>query len=187
MSNYRRLYIPGGTIFFTVVTHMRRPFLTDEMARSCLHEAIEKVQVRHPFQIRAIVLLPDHLHTLWTLPECDADYSARWKRLKEEFTRRFLQAGGKEGIRSPSRLRRKERGIWQRRYWEHAIQDETDLERHFDYIHYNPVKHGLVKSPRDWPWSSFHRWVREGIYTDDWGCVQNGPLRFDDLDESAME
>ena len=100
---------------------------------------------------------------------------------------RYLEAGGQEGYRSESRQRRKERGVWQRRFWEHTVKDESDLERHFDYIHYNPVKHGLVESPRDWPYSSFHRWVRLGVYPNDWGCSKYGQLKFDDLEETALE
>jgi putative transposase len=187
MPNYRRLFIPGGTFFFTVVTHQRRRFLTDELARDCLHKAIDTVRVDRPFTVNAVVLLPDHLHTIWTLPEGDSNYPARWKRIKAEFTQLYLKSGGKDGFRSASRRKRKERGIWQRRYWEHTIRDEDDLERHFDYIHYNPVKHGLVTRPIDWQWSSFHRCVREGIYPAHWGCLSTGPLFFDDLDETAME
>jgi putative transposase len=187
MPEYRRLFVPAGTIFFTVVTHNRRPFLIDELARDCLHHAIDTVRMRRPFTIDAIVLLPDHLHTIWTLPDGDQAYPVRWKRIKEHFTTLYLKRGGKEGLRSLSRLKRQERGIWQRRYWDHVIRNEDDLERHFDYIHYNPVKHGLVSCPRDWPWSSFHRWVKQGAYDPQWGCVSNGPLRFDDLDETAME
>ena len=187
MSDYRRYFVPGGTYFFTVVTHLRRRFLTDTIARECLRDALETIQAKRPFEIQAIVLLPDHLHTIWTLPRGDAAYPVRWRRIKQEFTERYLAARGREGPRSASRKKRKERGIWQRRYWEHTIQDEDDFERYFDYTHYNPVKHDLVPCPKDWPHSSFHRWVAAGVYPQDWGCAANGPLDFSDLDESAME
>jgi putative transposase len=111
----------------------------------------------------------------------------RWRRIKEEFTEKYLAEGGEEGHTSSSRVRRKERGIWRRRFWEHTIVDETDFERHVDYIHYNPVKHGLVACPRDWPYSSFQRWVQREAYPPDWGGAEHGPIRFDDLDETAME
>src|SRR5262245_5704807 len=187
MSSYRRYFVPGGTFFFTVVTHERRRFLTEPLSRRCLREGLETVRAGRPFEIVAIVLLPAHIHTIWTLPGGDADFSVRWKRIKEEFTERYLGAGGEEGCRSNSRRRRQERGVWQRRFWEHTIKDENDLERHFDYIHYNPVKHGLVKCPRDWPYSSFHRWVQLGVYPPDWGRSEHGALKFEDLDETAME
>jgi putative transposase len=187
MPNYRRFMLPGATVFFTVVTYRRRPFLVEPLARRCLREALAIVRERYPIEVPAIVLQPDHLHAVWSLPRGDADYSLRWRRVKEEFTERFLAGGGGEGGRSASRLRRRERGVWQRRFWEHTIEDEGDFERHVDYIHYNPVKHGLVASPRDWPFSSFSRWVRQQAYPPDWGCASHGPVRFDDLDETAME
>jgi putative transposase len=187
MPNYRRFTVPGATVFFTVVTYERRPFLVEPLARRCLRDAIAAVRERHPIEVRAIVLLPDHLHAIWTLPKGDSDYSMRWRRIKEEFTERFLAEGGTESQRSSSRVERKERGVWQRRFWEHTIEDDDDFERHVDYIHYNPVKHGLVTCPRDWPYSSFSRWVRQGDYAPEWGCTQRGPLPFDDLDETAME
>jgi putative transposase len=173
--------------FFTVVTHQRRPLLTSTPGIDCLRTSFRTILEKFPFQLDAIVMLPDHLHALWTLPENDADYSTRWRRIKGEFTKSYLQAGGEEGIRSSSRRRRHERGIWQRRFWEHQIRNELDLERHADYLHYNPVRHGLVSCPRDWPYSSFHQWVAEGIYAPDWGSATSGLLRFNDLDELAME
>jgi putative transposase len=124
------------------------------------------------------------LHALITLAPGDDRYATRWRRIKEEFTRNYLAGGGREGERSQSRKRQRERAIWQRRFWEHTIVDEEDFERHFDYIHYNPVKHGYVKSPIDWPYSSFHRWVKRGVYEATWG---RDALPFDDLAESAME
>jgi putative transposase len=187
MPDYRRLHIPDGTVFFTVVTHDRRPFLTDSLARDCLREAIEKVRRQRPFTLAAMVLLPDHLHAIWTLPDRDGDYSVRWRLIKQEFTELYLARGGREGRRSPSRMKRKERGVWQRRFWDHVIRDEHDLERHFDYLHYNPVKHGLVRRVRDWKWSTFHRYVREGIYPIDWGSLSGVAMLFEDLDETAKE
>jgi putative transposase len=166
---YRRNYVPGGTYFFTVVTHDRRPILTTDLARPIFHDVIAAVLKDRPFKIVAVVLLPDHLHTVWTLPADDAGYSRRWSGIKEEFTRQFLRAGGTEGPITASRVRRRERGVWQRRFWEYTVRDEDDLIRCVDYIHWNPVKHGLVKSPRDYPWSSFHRFVESGDYPPDWG------------------
>jgi len=175
MPEYRRWYVPGGTYFFTAVTQLRRPLLCDDVARRCLHEAIEKVQGGWPFELTAIVLLPEHLHAVWTLPRGDARYSLRWKRIKEGFTRRYLEAGGREIPPRPSRVRRGERGVWQRRFWEHSVCDEDDLKRCVDYVHWNPKKHGHVKSVRDWPWSSFHRYVELGEYEPTWGAEDPTP------------
>jgi putative transposase len=169
MSDYRRYFVAGGTFFFTVVTERRAPIFTDLPARQILGRAMRQCFQRLPVDVVAIVLLPDHLHALWTLPPGDIAYSLRWRWIKREFTREWLSVGGAEQVRRPSRVRERRRGVWQRRFWEHTIRDESDLEAHFDYIHYNPVKHGLVRRPRDWPWSSFHRWVRLGHYHMDWG------------------
>jgi len=129
---------------------------------------MRRCMLRQPVNTLAIVILPDHLHCLWELPPGDTDYSERWRWIKREFTRDWLAIGGTE-VTTPATSQRR-RGVWQRRFWEHMIRDETDLENHFDYIHYNPVKHGLVARPRDWLWSSFHRWVRRGHYQADWGA-----------------
>jgi putative transposase len=169
MSDYRRNFVPGGTYFFTVVTHERHRLFEQDQARVLLREAIQRVREKRPFTIVAMVLLPDHLHCVWTLPQGDADYPTRWRQIKEEFTRSFLEAGGGEGTVSSSRQRKAERGIWQRRYWEHTCTDEDDLNRCIDYIHWNPMKHGLVERVRDYPWSSFHRYVKQGIYPIEWG------------------
>ena len=169
MPNYRRANTPGGTFFFTVVTYQRREIFTDSPSCELLGNSIRECMERQPFQIDAIVLLPDHLHTIWSLPPGDEDFSGRWNRIKREFTRQWLSAGEVELNPSEGKHRERRRGVWQPRFWEHTIEDEEDFDRHFDYLHYNPVKHGLVNCVQDWPSSSFHRWVREGVYPPDWG------------------
>jgi putative transposase len=175
MPDYRRWFVPGGTFFFTVVTAERRPILCDELARCCLRRAIETIRMRRPIEIVAFALLPEHFHTVWTLPQGDSDYPTRIRRIKNEFTSEFLVNGGKEAPRSSSRQDKHERGVWQRRYWEHTIRDEDDLKRCVDYIHWNPKKHGHVLNVRDWPWCSFHRFVALGEYTLDWGAEDPAP------------
>jgi len=175
MPNYRRNYVPGGTYFFTVVTHWRRPILTSPLGRKCLRDAIKTVRNERPFDLTAIVLLPDHLHAVWVLPRGDADYSTRWSHLKSEFTRSYLAAGGTEAERSESHEKQGERGIWQRRFWEHTCEDEADLKRLVDYVHWNPRKHNLVQRVKDYRWSSFHRLVRLGEYDEDWGGTDPCP------------
>jgi putative transposase len=164
MTDYRRSQFCGGCYFFTVVTYNRRRFLTDDLARACLRRAWRKVRGARPFEVVALCLLPDHLHCLWRLPENDNDFSTRWLLIKKDFTRHYLEAGGRESIQSRSRQHKRERGFWQRRFWEHQIRDERDLARHIDYIHYNPLKHGLVTVVENWPWSTYHRFVRDGFY-----------------------
>jgi putative transposase len=122
-----------------------------------------------PFRVNAIVLLPDHLHTIWTLPLGDDRYSGRWSVIKKSFTSQFLAAGGIDWSVSDGKRQEGRRGVWQRRFWEHVIEDEDDFEKHFDYIHYNPVKHQLANCPSDWEPSSFHRWVKQGVYEEGWG------------------
>jgi putative transposase len=164
MTNYRRNFVPGGCQFFTVnLAERQSRLLTDHV--DFLRAAFRYARGRYPFTVEAIVVLPDHLHSIWSLPDADADYATRWRLIKATFSR-ALPAG--ERI-SPSRLRKGERGIWQRRYWEHTLRDERDYERHVDYIHFNPVKHGWVTRVRDWRYSSFHRMVRLGVYSLDWG------------------
>ncbi len=180
MPNYIRLRSEGGTFFFSVVTHERGAFLTDPSARKCLRQAWKDMRARYPFELVALCLLPDHLHTIWTLPEGDTDSSERWRFLKARFTSRFLVENGREGRRSNSQQKKGERGFWQRRYWEHTIRDDEDLRRHFDYIHFNPVKHGLVEWPERWPWSTFHRYARMGWYDAGWGTEPE--LGIDGLD-----
>jgi putative transposase len=168
MTNYRRNAISGGSFFFTVnLAERRRRLLTDNI--DLLRTAFRDVRRRHPFGIEAIIILPDHLHAIWTLPENDSDFALRWRLIKRAFSR-GLPAG--ERI-SASRASKGERGIWQRRYWEHTLRDEADFEKHVNYIHFNPVKHGHVSRVRDWPHSSFHRMVRLGIYPLDWAGDAN--------------
>ncbi len=165
MVYYRRNRVPGGTYFFTVT-------LADRCSRT-LVEHIDELRasfraIRHerPFQIEAIVVLPDHLHTVWTLPENDTDYSSRWRAIKSRFTRRIRTQGVPLQANSKG-----EYALWQRRYWEHTIRDEDDLKKHVDYIHYNPVKHGLVSRVTNWPYSSFHHYVRRGWLPRDWATT----------------
>ncbi len=171
MPNYRRWYVAGGQYFFTLVTWERMPIFWDPVARRLLGDSFRKVRARHPFQIPAIVLLPDHMHCIWTMPLGDAQFSMRWNEIKRHFTRAWHRggAGCREAARSESRLRRQERCVWQRRFWEHFIRDEDDFANILDYIHYNPVRHGYVERPGDWPASSFGRYVRAGLYQEGWG------------------
>ncbi len=164
MPQYRRHRIQGGTYFFTVVLANRRTALLTEHIDK-LRGAFADVKAKHPFHIDAIVVLPDHLHCIMTLPKNDDDFSLRWRQIKSAFSRRIPHGE----YRSRSRQRKGERGIWQRRFWEHAIRDDVDWQRHVDYVHYNPVKHGWVDKVRHWPYSSFHRFVARGMYPEDWG------------------
>ncbi len=163
MTDYRRNFVPGGSFFFTVNLADRRSRLLIKHIDE-LREALRQTLQRHTFTIDALVVLPDHLHAVWTLPENDADFALRWRQVKSSFSRRLP---GDEPI-SDSRAAKGERGIWQRRYWEHTIRDEDDFARHVDYVHINPVKHRLVTRVKDWPYSSFHRMVKLGILPDDW-------------------
>ncbi len=169
MSDYRRWRVAGGTYFFTVVTYQRRRCLTTPTARQALRKAFETERLRRPFSVMAIVLLPDHLHTVWELPPGDSDYATRWRRIKTLFTRSEAMRDRSGVNLSPSRQKRKEQAVWQRRFYEHACRNEDDVKRCVDYVHLNPVKHQLVKRVRDWPWSSFHRYVKLGEYSIDWG------------------
>ena len=166
MRTYTRTRIPGATYFFTVNLAERHG--NDLLVRhiDVLREAFRAVRTQHPFLINAIVILPEHLHCLWQLPANDMNFSTRWRLIKGHFSR-AIPAG--ERI-SSSRHRKGERGIWQRRYWEHVIRSEKDLRQHLDYIHFNPVKHGYVARVADWPYSSFHRHVARGLYPIDWAA-----------------
>jgi len=161
--DYRRNYVAGGTYFFTVNLHDRsQRLLVDHI--DALRAAVRWVKERRPFVIDAWVVLPDHIHAVWTLPDGDPDFSSRWREIKKRFSRLMPE---REHL-SPTRKNKGERGIWQRRFWEHTIWDEWDYRRHVDYVHINPVKHGLVTRVVDWPFSSFHRALAQGHYTADW-------------------
>jgi putative transposase len=175
MPNYRRYHVAGGTYFFTLKTERNAPIFREQKNVRLLGDVFREMKQNWPLEITALVLLPDHLHSIWTLPPGDAEYPMRWGWLKKEFTQRYLVQGGREQPRSRSRKRNRRRGVWQRRYWEHTIEDEDDFEAHFDYVHWNPVKHGYVKCPHEWPHSSFHRWVRKGVYAHNWGCAGVAP------------
>src|SRR5579885_389161 len=163
MPNYRRAPFAGGTFFFTATLADRSStLLVQHIDR--LRRIYAGVQQRRPFETIAICILPDHLHAIWTLPVEDADFATRWNLIKGGFSR-----GLPSGRRSASKLAKREKGIWQRRYWEHVIRDDADLTRHIDYIHFNPVKHGLVSRACDWPHSSFHRFVKRGDLPEGWG------------------
>ncbi len=182
MPHYIRAYVPGGTYFFTVnLLERKRRLLVEHI--DALRNAFRIVKQQRPFRIDAIVILPDHLHStawkqevgqrrerlpsIWTMPPDDCDYSTRWRLIKSAFS------GTIEPVERLSRRRqvKSERGIWQRRFWEHAIRDQDDFDRHLDYIHYNPVKHGWVEKVSEWPHSSFHRFVRLGFYTENWAAT----------------
>jgi putative transposase len=169
MPTFIRSSEPGGTFFFTVVTYRRRRILTNPDSRLILREVISGVRRQYPFIVDAWVLLPDHLHCIWTLPEGEGDFSKRWGLIKAGFSRRAKPLFHKTTWMSDSQERHRENTIWQRRFWEHQIRDEADLHRHLDYIHFNPVKHGLVATPTDWPYSTFHRYVQQGLYSPHWG------------------
>ncbi|MBU1155743.1 MAG: transposase [Proteobacteria bacterium] len=159
---YRRILIPGGTYFFTIVTHSRIPVFSSSRSVDLLRNVFRQVKERHPFVIDAIVILPDHIHCVLTMPDEDLDYPLRIGLIKSDFARRFALAGPKgKADTNP---------VWQRRYWEHLMRNENDYTKHVEYIHYNPVKHGLVKSPKDWPWSSFNDYVAKGVYDVNWGA-----------------
>ena len=164
MPNYRRIWTPGGTYFFTVNLADRKG--TDLLTRhiQALRHAVWSARRSHPFIIHAWVVLPDHLHCIIELPPNDSNYAIRWRIIKTRFSM-ALPVGEK---RSLSRRRRGERGIWQRRYWARVIVDDADMNTHMDYVHVNPVKHGLVERVVDWPYSTFHHWVDKGVYPESW-------------------
>jgi putative transposase len=163
MPDYRRNRVLGGTYFFTANLLDRNSdiFITQIDA---LRDAVRRTRVKLPFHIDAWVVLPEHMHCLWTLPEGDADFSARWRSIKVLFSK----ALPKTEDRSAVMMRRGERGIWQQRFWEHTIRDDRDYAAHMDYTHFNPVKHGLVEHVKDWPYSSFRRCVANGLYPSQW-------------------
>lgn len=171
MSRYRRADIAGGTYFFTLVTYRRRLLLCDAPVRAALRDAIRTVRARHPFTIDAWVLLPDHLHCLWTLPPGDADFAKRWSLIKRNVSMVCADQYHRVDWMTTSKTKHRESTLWQRRYWEHCIRSETDFANHMDYIYINPVKHGLVYRVCDWPYSTFHRDVKRGLYAPDWAGV----------------
>jgi putative transposase len=168
MREYRRHYRAGGSYFFTVVTHHRQKILLNEDIRTALRASVNEVRQTMPFKVEAWVLLPDHLHCIWTLPENDDNYSLRWLLIKRGVSKQ-CKSYFDEKKQSKSRKSRHESTLWQRRFWEHHIRDEEDFERCMNYVHLNPVKHGYVKRPVDWLYSTFHRCVKRGIYEENWG------------------
>ena len=173
MSNYRRALVPGATYFFTVTLEDRT---SDLLVREIdvLREAYSATVATHPFETIAICVMPEHLHSIWQLPPGDSDFPLRWQLIKRRFSRKMTPAPE----RTASQLSKRDKGIWQRRYWEHQIRDEEDLARHVDYIHFNPVKHGLVAQVKDWPHSSFHKWVQRGDLPAAWGFVKEAGGNF---------
>jgi putative transposase len=174
--DYRRVWHPGGTYFFTVNCLKRNN--NDLLVKHIedLKEAIAKVKRTHTFKIHGWVVLPDHMHCVMELPEGDSDFATRWRLIKMLFSRSV----GKDEYISEIRQQRRERGLWQRRYWEHLIRDEADYQAHMDYVHINPVKHGLVKRVKDWPYSTFHKLVKQGIYSEDWSGGMEKELLYED-------
>ena len=176
MPDYRRAWHPGGTYFFTVNLLQRRG--NDLLTRhiDLLRKAVSLIRQRHPFVIHGWVVLPEHLHCIIELPPDDADFATRWRLIKMTFSKALPLTEQ----RSTIRIARGERGIWQRRYWEHLIRDEEDFRAHMDYVHINPLKHGLVKMVNEWPFSTFHRLVEKGIYPEDWAGGNEDKLEYED-------
>ncbi|MDM8546192.1 transposase [Candidatus Venteria ishoeyi] len=156
MPHYIRMEQPGGCYFFTIVTYRQRCFLTDELARHFLHEAIIKIRQNHSFEIDAWVLLPDYLHCIWTLLEGDDDYSICWNVIKILFTRRAIPHYHNIEWMNASKIKHCKSTLWQRRFWGRIIYDDRDYTNHVDYIHYNPIKRGWAEHPRDWSYSTYH-------------------------------
>ena len=155
MSEYRRAYQAGSYYFFTIVTHARQPIFSNVNNVKFFKQSLAHVSKKYPFQVEALVVMPDHIHTIWKMPEHDSDFSIRWRLIKSYCSRKIPQ-----------------KPLWQNRFWEHVIRDENDLHRHLDYIYYNPVKHGYVDKVIDWPYSTFKHEVELGRYTADWGHVE---------------
>ena len=172
MPNYRRAWHPGGTYFFTVNLLQRHG--NDLLTRhiTLLRDTVRSVRQRHPFTIHGWVVLPDHLHCVLELPTNDADFATRWRLIKMDFSKALPRTERLSEVRA----RRGERGVWQRRYWEHLIRDEEDFRAHMDYVHINPMKHGLVKRVVDWPYSTFHRLVEQSVYPPDWASGEEAAL-----------
>ena len=176
MPNYRRAWHPGGTYLFTVNLLQRHG--NDLLVKNAdlLRKVVRSVQARHPFRIHGWVVLPEHMHCVIELPPGDADFATRWRLIKMDFSKALPKTEALSKVRAA----RGERGIWQRRYWEHLIRDDADMQAHMDYVHFNPVKHGLVRRVADWPISTFHELVKQGIYPPDWGGGSDTLLVYDD-------
>ena len=191
MPDYRRYFVPGGTYFFTVATYRRNPLFANPQNVARLRNAIREVKQDQPFEILAAATLPDHLHFLWSLPSGDDRYSKRIGCMKVLFTRSYHGENALPEEVSASRRKHRESDVWQRRFWEHTIDDEAECERYLDYIHYNPVKHDLVSCPHFWEVTSFHRWAQRGLYEPHWGCRCGGrePGKFDfsDIQDNTGE
>ena len=177
MPNYIRAKKAGGIYFFTVVTRNRQPILLQPPVLAALRHSLNSVRERHPFQLCAWVVLPDHMHCIWRLPHGDSNYAKRWGQIKAGASRelrgsRFIQCSENTSIKN-----RRESGLWQRRFWEHSLRDEKDVRQHLDYIHFNPVKHGLVASAKEWECSSFHFFVGKGAYSENWGSSGEDVVR----------
>ncbi|HEX9933985.1 MAG TPA: transposase [bacterium] len=183
MARYRRSYIPGGTFFFTVVTYNRKPILVTEFSRQYLKDAWNTITQKYPFDLVACCLMPNHLHCIWTMPENDFDYSIRWRGIKGLFSRQYQRHINPKIQSTESYKKKREAAIWQRRFWEHTIFSQDDFNCPVDYIHCNPVKHGFVRNPIDWPWSTFHRYTKMGIYEKDWGVCE--PLHLKEMETTG--
>lgn len=173
MSTYIRAKAAGASYFFTVVTYQRRPILCDVMMRNALRTAIQRTRASHPFTIDAWVIMPDHLHCIWTLPDEDSDFSTRWRMIKSLVSIACRDVYHDTNLMNSSKYKYSESTIWQRRFWEHQLRNDDDFAKHVDYLHFNPVKHGMAKSVSDWPYSTFHRYVKQGVYQADWGLHTN--------------
>ena len=184
MPRYIRSNAQGGITFFTVVAYERRKILCNDGFLHAFKQSIKHIQQQYPFEILAWVQMPDHLHCIWQLPRDDANFSMRWSQIKRLTTQACPQYHLAQDTLSASKIKRNEKGIWQRRFYEHQIRNEQDLITHMDYLHYNPVKHGLVDNVADWSYSSFHRLVKAGSYPADWG---SGEMKFPDSFATSLE
>jgi putative transposase len=169
MPEYRRYYQNGATYFFTIVTFQRQPIFKEDSNVKLLMDCLDKIMRTHPFEINASVILPDHLHMIWTFPGHDCDFSTRWNLIKGNFSRGFKDS---EVISTKSRLKKRERAVWQRRFWEHLIRDQNDYNDLCDYIHYNPVKHGYTNSPLEWKYSTFKQFVEKGLFPENRDAIK---------------
>ena len=184
MPRYIRSSAQGGIYFFTLVAYERRKILCNDDFLHAFRQSIKHIQQQYPFEILAWVQMPDHLHCIWQLPIDDSNFSMRWSQIKRLTTKACPQYHLSLNNLSASKMKRNEKGIWQRRFYEHKIRNEQDLITHMDYLHYNPVKHGVVDNVMDWQYSSFHRLVREGSYPADWG---SDGIEFSDSFATSLE